>query len=146
MEPDKLPEGAPRCDFCHRFDDQGLKARSMPKHPECYCSLHVHQLNDKFGHLRSLSRQQSERDAIRRNTWDSIASVQLQARTASQESSATDVTRLRMYLPISRELSRDQHLEEQETPLDLLDLQPFRRRSRSAVSVTSVHSLSKNLQ
>lgn len=46
MDADKMPEGAPRCDFCHRFDEQGLKA-SMPKHPECYV-CHVHQPNDKF--------------------------------------------------------------------------------------------------
>lgn len=46
MDSDKMPEGAPRCDFCHHFDGQGLKA-SMPKHPECY-SCHVHQPNDKL--------------------------------------------------------------------------------------------------
>ena len=46
MDAQKMPEGAPRCDFCHRFDDQGLKA-SMPKHPECY-SCHDHQPNEKL--------------------------------------------------------------------------------------------------
>jgi decaheme cytochrome c component MtrC/MtrF-like protein len=46
MDADKMPEGAPRCDFCHRFDNQGLKA-SMPKHPECY-ACHAHQPNEKF--------------------------------------------------------------------------------------------------
>jgi hypothetical protein len=46
MDSDKMPESAPRCDFCHRFDGQGLKA-SMPKHPECY-ACHAHQPNDKF--------------------------------------------------------------------------------------------------
>jgi hypothetical protein len=47
MDAQKMPEGAPKCDFCHRFDDQGLKA-SMPGHPECY-SCHNHQPNEKFG-------------------------------------------------------------------------------------------------
>ena len=37
---------APKCDFCHKFDEQGLKA-SMPKHPECY-SCHSHQPAQKF--------------------------------------------------------------------------------------------------
>jgi hypothetical protein len=46
MDADKMTEGAPKCDFCHHFDEQGLKA-SMPKHPECY-SCHSHQPNDKF--------------------------------------------------------------------------------------------------
>jgi hypothetical protein len=46
MDAQKMPGGAPRCDFCHRFDDQGLRA-SMPKHPECY-SCHSHQPNQKF--------------------------------------------------------------------------------------------------
>jgi hypothetical protein len=46
MEPDKMPEGSPKCAFCHRFDEQGLKA-SMPKHPECY-SCHAHQPTDKL--------------------------------------------------------------------------------------------------
>ncbi|HXU40080.1 MAG TPA: hypothetical protein VN937_27240 [Blastocatellia bacterium] len=46
MDSDKMPESAPRCDFCHRFDEQVLKA-SMPKHPECY-ACHAHQPNDKF--------------------------------------------------------------------------------------------------
>lgn len=46
MDSDKLPEGALRCDFCHHFDQQGLKA-TMPKHQECY-ACHSHQPNDKF--------------------------------------------------------------------------------------------------
>jgi hypothetical protein len=46
MDAEKMPEGAPKCNFCHRFDDQGLKA-SMPKHPDCY-SCHNHQPNEKF--------------------------------------------------------------------------------------------------
>jgi hypothetical protein len=46
MESDKMPEGAPKCNFCHHFDEPGLKA-SMPKHPECY-ACHIHQPNDKF--------------------------------------------------------------------------------------------------
>ena len=46
MDSDKMADGAPRCDFCHHFDEQGLKA-SMPKHPECY-ACHAHQPNDKF--------------------------------------------------------------------------------------------------
>ena len=46
MEPEKMPQGAPKCDFCHRFDGQGLKA-SMPGHPECY-SCHNHQPTQKF--------------------------------------------------------------------------------------------------
>ncbi len=46
MDSAKMPEGAPKCDFCHHFDEQGLKA-SMPKHPECYV-CHSHQPNDKF--------------------------------------------------------------------------------------------------
>lgn len=45
MDARKMPEGAPRCDFCHRFDDQGFKA-SMPGHPECY-SCHNHQPTEK---------------------------------------------------------------------------------------------------
>jgi hypothetical protein len=46
MDAGKMPEGAPKCDFCHHFDEQGLKG-SMPKHPECY-ACHSHQPNDKF--------------------------------------------------------------------------------------------------
>lgn len=46
MDAQKMPEGAPKCDFCHKFDEQGLKA-SMPKHPECY-SCHNHQPTQKF--------------------------------------------------------------------------------------------------
>jgi hypothetical protein len=46
MDMQMMPEGAPKCDFCHRFDDLGLKA-SMPEHPECY-SCHEHQPNEKL--------------------------------------------------------------------------------------------------
>ena len=46
MDAQKMPEGAPKCGFCHKFDEQGLRA-SMPKHPECY-SCHNHQPAQKF--------------------------------------------------------------------------------------------------
>lgn len=46
MDSGKVSEGAARCVFCHRFDEQGLKA-GMPKHLECY-ACHAHQPNDKF--------------------------------------------------------------------------------------------------
>ncbi|HEY3136565.1 MAG TPA: hypothetical protein VGL29_11105 [Blastocatellia bacterium] len=46
MDAEKMPDGAPKCGFCHRFDEQGLKA-SMPKHPECY-SCHIHHPAEKL--------------------------------------------------------------------------------------------------
>lgn len=58
MDAQKMPEGAPKCDFCHRFDDQGLKA-SMPKHPECY-SCHNHQPNEKLAACGACHIKQSE--------------------------------------------------------------------------------------
>ncbi len=46
MDVQRMPEGAPKCDFCHRFDESGLRA-SMPRHPECY-SCHGHQPGEKL--------------------------------------------------------------------------------------------------
>ena len=46
MDAERLPDGAPKCSFCHRFDQAGLKA-SMPRHPECY-SCHTHQPGEKL--------------------------------------------------------------------------------------------------
>lgn len=58
MDAEKMPEGAPKCAFCHRFDEQGLKA-SMPKHPECY-SCHIHQPGEKFAACGACHAKKSE--------------------------------------------------------------------------------------
>src|ERR1700730_13416962 len=46
MDAEKMPEGTPKCDFCHRFDEQVLKAM-MHRHPEGY-SCHSHRPNEEF--------------------------------------------------------------------------------------------------
>lgn len=46
IDAQKMPEGAPKCGFCHRFDEAGLRA-SMPRHTECY-SCHSHQPGEKL--------------------------------------------------------------------------------------------------
>jgi hypothetical protein len=58
MDSGLMPEGAPKCAFCHRFDEQGLRA-SMPTHPECY-ACHVHQPNEKFGACSACHVKKSE--------------------------------------------------------------------------------------
>ncbi|MFY9556385.1 MAG: hypothetical protein WAV47_16855 [Blastocatellia bacterium] len=58
MDAQNMPEGAPRCDFCHKFDNQGLKA-SMPKHPECY-ACHSHQPSDKLAGCAACHIKKSE--------------------------------------------------------------------------------------
>ena len=51
MDAAQMPDGAPKCTACHRFDARTVEA-SFPKHAECY-SCHVHQPDQKLGDCRA---------------------------------------------------------------------------------------------
>lgn len=54
----QMPDGAPNCAACHRFDARVVEA-SFPKHPECY-SCHVHQPDQKLGDCRACHAKKAE--------------------------------------------------------------------------------------
>ena len=58
MDPGKMADGAVKCDICHRFDGEGLKA-SMPKHADCY-SCHAHQPGEKLAGCAACHTRKSE--------------------------------------------------------------------------------------
>ena len=50
MDATQMPDGAPKCATCHRFDARVVQA-SFPKHAECY-ACHIHQPAEKLGDCR----------------------------------------------------------------------------------------------